>query len=234
MHQKLQPILKQEWPIILGYLPVGLACGLLLTNAGLQWWQIGLMSAFVYGGSAQFMAASLMVNGAGMLEVLVIIILLNSRHILLTSSLAPYLQKEPGWKAALLGMFTSDENYALNIVRFRQDEAGESRWSVAEATTLAAMTYLSWFTFTILGSFIGQWVALPEVITNFLLVSLFIALLIPELRNIKSIRVSLLTMAIAIVLMILFNHSLVIIVSTLIALLVVAWLDNKETKSKRW
>ena len=35
---------KLSIPVIVGYLPVGLACGLLLADAGLTWWQIGRAS----------------------------------------------------------------------------------------------------------------------------------------------------------------------------------------------
>ena len=44
------------WPICLGYLPIGLAFGVLAQKAGLSPLQIGLMSVFVFAGSSQFIA----------------------------------------------------------------------------------------------------------------------------------------------------------------------------------
>ena len=64
--------IKLSIPIILGYLPVGLACGLLLADAGLTWWQVALMSGLVFGGSAQFVAAALIAQQAGVAEVFIL------------------------------------------------------------------------------------------------------------------------------------------------------------------
>lgn len=222
--------LKDAWPIIAGYLPIGLACGLLSARAGMTWWQIALVSATVYGGSAQFMAASLLLSGAEFLEVFLIIILLNSRHILLTSSLSTYVRTDNLGKLASLGMLTSDENYALNVVRFKEAQAGKGHWSIDQALTLAALTYLSWLIFTVLGAFIGQWVMLPDVVTNFVLIALFIALLVPELKNRETIKVATLSLLLSVVLMIIFHHSLVIIVASLLSLALVFYQDHYRNR----
>jgi 4-azaleucine resistance transporter AzlC len=42
-------------PVFLGYIPLGVAFGLLLSDAGYNWVYAFLMSLFVYAGSAQFL-----------------------------------------------------------------------------------------------------------------------------------------------------------------------------------
>jgi len=46
-------------PIVLGYLPVGMAYGLLARQAGLTYAEIGLMSLLVYAGASQFIAVEM-------------------------------------------------------------------------------------------------------------------------------------------------------------------------------
>jgi predicted branched-subunit amino acid permease len=47
---------KAALPIVLGYLPVGMAFGILAQKAGLTAFEAGLMSLLVYAGASQFIA----------------------------------------------------------------------------------------------------------------------------------------------------------------------------------
>jgi len=51
---------KRAAPIIMGYIPVGFALGVMAADAGLDPLQMGLMSLFVYAGSAQFIAVDML------------------------------------------------------------------------------------------------------------------------------------------------------------------------------
>jgi len=52
------------WPICLGYFPVGLALGVLASQAGLPWWAVALMSILVFAGSAQFICVVLLASSS--------------------------------------------------------------------------------------------------------------------------------------------------------------------------
>ena len=67
-------------PVLLGYLVLGAAFGVVLERAGYGAPWALLSSAVIYAGSAQFVMAELLVSGAGLLTVLVTMLLLNSRH----------------------------------------------------------------------------------------------------------------------------------------------------------
>ena len=77
--------IREALPIMVGYVPLGLAAGLLLKQAGLSVLQIGLMSMLVFGGSSQFATAALLMNEASFMDILLMIILLNSRQMLFLS-----------------------------------------------------------------------------------------------------------------------------------------------------
>ncbi len=45
-------------PVLLGYLAIGIAFGLLLSNAGYPWWLALLMSVVMYAGAGQYLAVA--------------------------------------------------------------------------------------------------------------------------------------------------------------------------------
>ncbi len=54
---------KDALPVVLGYLPVGIAFGLLARNAGVTPSEVGLMSLLVYAGASQFLAIEMIYKG---------------------------------------------------------------------------------------------------------------------------------------------------------------------------
>lgn len=205
---------KKALPIVLGYIPLGFACGVLLHSAGLSTWQIGLMSLIVFGGSAQFMAASLLLNQTEYSAIIPIVLLLNARQMLLTSSLAPYVKQESNLKVALLSHLTADESYALNIIAFRQQETGQRQWTMANALGLSFTAHATWVLGTVLGGILGGFFQFPEVIMNYVLVAMFIGLLVPQIETRLILVVTLLTTLLTLALMNWFQPSIVIVLAT--------------------
>jgi predicted branched-subunit amino acid permease len=80
------------WPICLGYLPIGMAFGVLAQKAGLTPLQIGLMSILVFAGSSQFIAVSMLTGGASAPAIIATTFVVNLRHVLMSSALAVYLR----------------------------------------------------------------------------------------------------------------------------------------------
>ena len=67
-------------PVMLGYLFLGLAFGLLLQEAGYSFWWALLASTIVYAGSIQFVLVSFLGGGTSLPAVAVMTLLINSRH----------------------------------------------------------------------------------------------------------------------------------------------------------
>lgn len=108
------------WPICLGYVPIGMALGVLARQAGLTPFDIGLMSLLVFAGSAQFICVAMIGEGASALSIILTTFVINFRHVLMSSSLAPHLY---GVRRSFLALFAygvTDESYAINMTRFRQ------------------------------------------------------------------------------------------------------------------
>jgi predicted branched-subunit amino acid permease len=113
---------KAELPILLGVAPFGMIYGALAVGAGLPVGMAQAMSAIVFAGSAQFIAAQLIGGGAPALVLLLTTFIVNVRHMLYSASIAPYFRTlRPAWKW-LLAYFLTDEAYAVAIIHYQQTE----------------------------------------------------------------------------------------------------------------
>ena len=73
--------LRQSFPIFISFVPVGLAYGVLMQNAGYNVLWVGLTSLLVDAGSLQFLMVSFLTGELPLLTVAVMALLINSRHI---------------------------------------------------------------------------------------------------------------------------------------------------------
>ena len=142
--------LNAGWPICLGYLPIGMAFGVLAQKAGLTSLQIGLMSIMVFAGSSQFIAVSLLAAGASAPAIVTTTFVVNLRHVLMSSALAVYLRAaHRGW-LALYAYGVTDESFAVNLSKFR-----DSQWNLNSALVTNQTANFTWIVTTVLGG-IGQ------------------------------------------------------------------------------
>ena len=85
--------LSQALPVVLGYLPVGFAYGVLAVKAGLSIANTALMSVLVFAGSAQLIGVDMIGSGSLALSVIATTLVVNLRHVLFSAALAhrPFL-----------------------------------------------------------------------------------------------------------------------------------------------
>ena len=88
--------ISKSTPIILGYIPVGFAFGILALEAGLSAANTILMSAMVLGAASQLVAVGQIVAGVPAPTVVATTFIVNLRHMLMSSALAPHLKGWPG------------------------------------------------------------------------------------------------------------------------------------------
>ena len=108
----LQTAFKETIPVLFGYIPLGMAFGILFNQLGFHWIYAALMSLTIYAGAGQFMAVGLLANHAGVVEIAVTTLLLNSRHIFYGISLINKF-KTRGWRKFYLIFGLTDETYSL-------------------------------------------------------------------------------------------------------------------------
>lgn len=166
-------------PIVLGYIPIGFAYGVLAQQAGLSVTNTLLMSVMVYAGSSQLVAVGLFAQGTPALSIVITTFIVNLRHMLFSAALSPYLKQ---WGKGALAAFAyelTDETFALHSVLF-------SRKVPPKSTVLAinVTAQLSWILGTGLGIVAGRYVTdVRPLALDFTLPAMFIALLVIQLRD---------------------------------------------------
>jgi 4-azaleucine resistance transporter AzlC len=169
---------RDELPILLGVAPFGMIYGILALGAGLPPSIAQAMSAVVFAGSAQLVAAQLIHEAGPAAVVVLAVLVVNLRHALYSASVAPYFQHlNAGWKA-LLAYLLTDEAYAVGITRYADVSPYRHWYFLGAGFTLWACWQLS----TAAGVFVGARV--PESWSlDFTLPLTFIALVFPALRD---------------------------------------------------
>ncbi|MCK4899464.1 MAG: AzlC family ABC transporter permease [Anaerolineales bacterium] len=224
--------IKADLPILVGVIPFGLIYGVLALDAGLAPGEALAMSAIVFAGSAQFIAAQLFGTGTPALVIILTIAIVNLRHALYSASIAPHVKKlTSSWKWGLAYLLT-DEAYAVSITHYQEDKYPQSsdthpddhkHWFFLGA---GLTLWITWQLSTAVGIFIGAQV--PESWSlDFTLALTFIALVVPLLKDRASLGAALAAGLMA-VLAFTLPYKLGLVTAALVGILVGLWIEAKS------
>ncbi|MBL9034851.1 MAG: AzlC family ABC transporter permease [Rhodospirillaceae bacterium] len=174
--------LKVTFPFMVGAAPFGVIFGALATAQGLHPFETMAMSLFVFSGSAQFVAISLLALGAGAWTIWLATFILNLRHTLYAAALVPYVRHlSLPWRFVLSAGLT-DETFAAMEDRYRRLGRHElSHW--AYFSSVVAM-HLNWNFWTLLGIVAGSQVTgLEDTGLGFAAIATFIGMVVQKLTT---------------------------------------------------
>ncbi|MFO7527188.1 MAG: AzlC family ABC transporter permease [Marinobacter sp.] len=177
-----QSVFRLTLPILFGYIPLGMAFGVLFsTQLDYPWWAAPLMGVLIYAGAGQILAVSLLAVGAGMVEVFVAMFVLNARHLFYGLSLLGQF-RGAGWRKAYLIFGLTDETYSLLTSRPR----GPDRHHEQELDfRITGFNQCYWVIGCAIGALLGENVAFDSTGIEFALVALFIVLTIEQYKALK-------------------------------------------------
>lgn len=217
--------LRAGVPVMLGFIPVGIAYAIMARQGGFSALQTCLMSLSVFAGASQMMAAGMYGEGAGMAAIILTTFILNLRHIIMSLCVAERMEKTslPARLAASFGV--TDESFAI-FTTVKKENC--TIWFFLGIITV---TYSSWNIGTLIGALSSD--LLPAFLTAALGVSLyamFTALLVPGVKgNTRLILLVLFTAAVNTVLSSFVDSGWAIIISTLLcAFIGVFFVDLEE------
>ncbi len=166
------------WPICIGYVPIGLALGVLAQKAGIPWWAVAMMSLLVFAGSAQFICVAMIAAGASIPAIIFTTFVVNLRHTLMSSALAVYLTGVSRKFLALFSYGITDESFAINMTRFRSGS-----WDHYSALATNQLANATWVLATVTGALLGQFVPQGAFGIDYALTGMFICLLVLQLQG---------------------------------------------------
>jgi 4-azaleucine resistance transporter AzlC len=169
-------------PVLLGFLALGTAYGLVVADSGLPWWLAPLSSVLVYAGSGQFLAVALFGAGAGVPEIMLAEVLLNARHIAYGISLFRRIGEAGRFKWYLIYAL-SDETFALLSTIPEKLEPELDRTLLMVYIALLDQAY--WVAGSLIGAAAGALIPFDFEGVGFALTALFIVLMVEQMRRVR-------------------------------------------------
>jgi len=169
---------KAALPIVLGYLPVRIAFGILAQKAGLNAFEGGLMSLLVYAGASQFIAVEMILKGITWFPIVLTTFFINLRHLLMSSTFSLFFNKNSLRALGLLSAQLTDESFAVAM----SDTSKISNRPIY-LLGLHMTSHLAWISGSVGGAFFGSLIDHREYGLPFALPALFICLLMIQIKN---------------------------------------------------
>jgi len=183
-------------PVMMGYLPIGFAYGVLAINAGLTIFQTVLMSIIVFAGSAQLIAVSLFAQAIHPLSIIATTFIVNLRHLLMSAALAPHLRNWKNSQVALFSFELTDESFGVHSLRF---DRGENQ--PVSSITINVICQSAWVIGSFLGAAAGNLIQdVRPFALDYALPAMFIALLILQIKHRTYLWIALLSAALSLLL----------------------------------
>ncbi len=234
LHNKREPSkrnelwagIRSELPIALGVIPFGLIYGVIALAAGLTPAQAQAMSAIVFAGSAQFIAAELIGVGTPVLVLWLTTFVVNVRHVLYSAQLGPDLRHLPrAWRLVLAYLLT-DEAYATTAIHYahKQKPLTHKHWFFLGA---GLMLWVTWQVSTAVGVFLGAEIPAHWGL-DFALALTFIGIVVPLLTRRPMLAAAVAAGGTAVAAYTL-PYNLGLILAGLIGIAVGVWLEKRSS-----
>ena len=168
-------------PVLMGYLAIGMAFGLMMDSAGYNVFWALLMSLIIYAGAGQYMGVTLLAAGASPLQTALMTLLLNFRHMFYGLSM---LEKFRGMGLRKLYMIFSltDETYAL-LSSARVPERVDPH---AYYFAIAVLDHGYWILGSVIGSVAGALISFDTTGIDFAMTALFIVIAVDQWKTYRS------------------------------------------------
>lgn len=191
-----------------GYVFLGFGFGILLEQNGYGLWWALAMSIFIYAGSMQYVAISLLTGGASLLTTALTTLMVNARHLFYGISMVD-AYKGAGKKKPYLIFALTDETYSL--VSQNQVPEGMSRHGYCFAVSLLNHCY--WVLGSALGSLAGNLIPINYEGIDFVLTALFVTIFVEQWLSTKHHLPALIGVAATVLCLLLFGQDIFLIPS---------------------
>lgn len=224
--------IQRGLPVGVGYFSVSFGFGAMAAAQGIKALDAALISVTNLTSAGQFAGLTLIVAGAGLWEMILTMLVINSRYALMSLALSQRMGQKTGFFPRLfIAFFNTDEIFALAM-------AEKQPLTVPFLLGLGLTPILGWTAGTLCGALAGS--VLPASIRTALgvmLYGMFIAIVVPPAKQEKPVLV---TTAVALVLSCLFkwvpgldrvSAGISIVACTVVAAAVCAWrfpVDEEE------
>lgn len=212
---------KTTIPVMLGYLFVGIAFGMLFQEKGYNFLWAAAMSLFVYAGSMQFIGINFFVPGVSLIEVALMTFLVNVRHIFYgLSMIEPF--SHMGKKKPYMIFSLTDETYSL-LVNIKNEEGHANKLMFL----ISFLDQCYWIIGSILGSLMGSMLPFDTTGIDFALIALFVVIFTEQWLTSVDHRPALCGVICALISLVLFKAENMVIPAMILIVLVLMAMKKK-------
>ena len=180
MNGDIKSAFKATIPVMMGYIPMGIAFGILFVKTGASWYFAPLMSLLVFAGAAQFIATSVLYAHGSLLTLLFSTLLVNMRHIFYGISFAGRFSNRFIKKCYMIFGLT-DESYSILV-------KGRETHSVEYSFWVILISHAYWVLGSLFGALLAVEVSLNLSFMRFALTALFVVMAIEQAYVIQKSR----------------------------------------------
>lgn len=181
MKKAIKAALPATIPVMLGYISVGIAFGLLLEKSGYSLWWAILMSVAIYAGSMQFIAINLLTSGTGFIEIAVMTLFVNIRHVFYGLSFLDKF-KNMGKKKTYMIFSLTDETYSLLCSSKVPEGVNDNLFLFC----IALLNQVYWIIGSVIGSVAGSMITFNTKGIDFAMTALFVVIFIEQWYSYKT------------------------------------------------
>ena len=225
MKQTIKKAFIASVPVLAGYLALGFGFGIILNSNGYGIFLAFIMSLFIYAGSMQYLAVSLLVTDSSLITVALTTFVVNVRHLFYGISIMDKYKNVGKVKPYLIFALT-DETYSLlcsdNPI-VPEDRKKHYYFFVS------LFNHMYWITGSVLGATVGSLVEFNSQGIDFTLTALFVTIFIEQwLSNKKHMSAIIGVLASAVCVIIFGSQSFLIPAMLLITVLLCISKEAKE------
>jgi len=181
---------KDGVPIMLGYLSVSFAFGMIAHSRGIPIWCTALFSMTNLSGTGQFVGLDLISAATGFLEIICTLAVINARYFLMSLSLGQKLPSSVSlWQRLIIAFGDTDEIFAVAMM---QTEPLNFKYMFG----LFLSSYMGWVGGSILGGAASG--LIPDSVLSALgiaLYAMFVALVVPPAKSSRPVLIVVLSAA---------------------------------------
>lgn len=174
-------------PVCIGYFSVSFGFGAMAVSMGLAWWEAILISATNLTSAGQFAGLTVIAAGGALVEMILTQLVINSRYALMGLALGQRMGPEVGsGKRLVAAFFDTDEVFALGMAR-------EGKLTTSFFVGAGVIAAIGWISGTAFGAIAGSLLpASLRLALGALLYGMFIAIVVPQVRQEKPLLVCML------------------------------------------
>ena len=162
-------------PIFAGFWFLGLTYGVYMNTAGFSFWYPMLMSLTIFGGSLEFIAVSMLLAPYAPMQVLVVTLMIQARHLFYGISMLDMF-REMGWKKFYLIFGMCDETFSINYTADIPREIDRG-WFYFFVTLL---NHFYWFSGATIGGLVGGLLHFDTEGLNFVMTAMFVVIFMEQ------------------------------------------------------